>query len=101
MFYIIVILAGILAMPAQAQSLRDQLVGAWTLVSCSAPTPLCRNINRILILDASGHYAAINAPRGRAKVSGDPPGTSPAEEIKALQPGFVANFGTWLVPLNH
>jgi hypothetical protein len=32
MFYIVVILAGIFAMPAQAQSLREQLVGAWAVV---------------------------------------------------------------------
>jgi hypothetical protein len=57
MFYIIVILAAIFAMPASAQSIKEQLVGTWTLTSCSGDTfhftaALCRNPNGIHILDA-------------------------------------------------
>jgi hypothetical protein len=98
MFYIIVILATILAMPASAQSIKEQLVGTWRQVSCSGPGfPLCAklNPNDTLIFDASGNYALIYAPGGRPKVTGTPLGASPAEEIKAAQPGFSSNFGTW------
>jgi hypothetical protein len=98
MFYIIAIIAAIFAMPASAQSVKDQLVGTWRQVSCSGPAvPLCAKLkpNGILIFDASGNYASIYAPGGRPKVSGSPLGASPAEEIKAVQPGFSANFVTW------
>jgi hypothetical protein len=103
MFYIIIILAGIFAMPVQAQSLRDQLVGAWSLVSC-ANGPWCANPNGIHILDASGHYATINAPLDRPVVIiSDPKGltdirnrTTP-EQYKAIATTFLANFGTWQV----
>jgi hypothetical protein len=37
----------------------------------------------------------IAAPLGRPKVSGTPFRASPAEEIKAIDETFAANFGTW------
>jgi hypothetical protein len=60
MFYIIVILAAIFAMPAQAQSLRDRVVGAWSFVSCNqAATAACgTSPNGILIYDASLDFHA-------------------------------------------
>ena len=96
-------LAGVLGVPAKAQSLRDQLVGAWSLVSC-AGAPWCANPNGIHILDASGHYATINAPLDRpAVIISDPKGltdirnrTTP-EQYKAIATTFLANFGTWQV----
>jgi hypothetical protein len=49
---------------AQTKSLKDQLVGTWTFVSCDstsangAKVPYCTNpANGILILDANGRYA--------------------------------------------
>lgn len=39
MFRIIVIIAAVFAMPASAQSLREQVVGAWALVSCNLNDP--------------------------------------------------------------
>jgi hypothetical protein len=101
MFYFIVILAGIFAMPASAQSLKEQLVGTWTLTSCSGDTfpftaALCRNPNGIHILDASGHYATIHAARGRPKLTDITRPGSP-EEYKAVAVDFRANFGTWSV----
>jgi hypothetical protein len=94
-------LAGVFAMPASAQSLKDQLVGAWTLTSCSGDTfpftaALCRNPNGIHILDASGHYATIHTARGRPKLTDITRPGSP-EEYKAVAVDFRANFGTWSV----
>jgi hypothetical protein len=94
---IVCIAAVITTMPASAQSIRDQLVGTWKTVSCtnSVNPAACAKPNTMLVYDASGHYLLIAAPLGRPKVSGTPLGASPAEEIKALQPTFAANFGTW------
>jgi hypothetical protein len=100
MFYVIVILAAICAMPAKAQSLRDQLVGAWSLVSCNPNAPeiasACgTNPNGILIYDASGRYAWIIAGRARPRPSAGR--NSPAEELKPLVAGLLTQFEKWSV----
>jgi hypothetical protein len=109
MFYIIAILAAIFAMPASAQSLKDQLVGTWTLVSCNYrnyPNFLpCAGNNGIQVFDASGHYVSMVAARGRPKVT--PPNESgeaganrtgyTPEQYKSIAEGLFAQFGTWSV----
>ena len=91
------------SVPAQEKPLREQLVGAWTLISCDRTTangvkqPYCVNSNGILILDASGRYAHMIASRGRPKLSTLDRSEAPAEQFKAAAEGFVANFGTWSV----
>jgi hypothetical protein len=98
MFYIIAIIAAIFAMPASAQSLREQLVGAWAVVSCNPNAPLARtcgtNPNGILILDASGRYAMVIALRDRPRAFA-PRGEIAAETIGELARGLTAQFGTW------
>ncbi len=97
-FCLSVIVAVGLTLPAFGQNtLREQLVGAWTLVSCKEPVAgsFCTNPNGIWIFDVSGHYAGIYAARGRPKVSAGR--NSPAEELKPLVAGLVAQFGTWSV----
>jgi hypothetical protein len=90
---------------AQQRSLKEQLIGAWTLVSCEvtrdgAKQPYCAdsNPNGILIFDASGRYATMTAARGRPKFTGGGNrSAASAEEYKAAAMGLVANFGTWSV----
>ncbi len=88
-------------MPAQAQSLREQVVGAWAVVSCNLNNPAIKlscgtDPNGILINDASGRYAWVIALRGRPKGS-ESANAMPAEELGALARGLTANFGTWSV----
>jgi hypothetical protein len=81
---------------ATAPSLKEQLIGAWALVSCKSELPgasFCANPTGIFIIDASGHYAMVYAARGRPKTSAGR--ASPAEELKAVVTGAAANFGTW------
>jgi hypothetical protein len=83
---------------ATAPSLKEQLIGAWALVSCKSDLrglSLCANPNGIFIFDSSGHYAVVYAARGRSKTSAGR--NSPAEELKAVVAGALANFGTWSV----
>jgi hypothetical protein len=82
---------------AQQKSLKEQLVGAWTLVSCDVTQPYCAgpNPNGILILDASGRYTVGIAARGRPKFSGGNRLEVGVEEFKAVTIGFMATFGTW------
>jgi hypothetical protein len=90
---------------AQQGTLKQQLTGTWTFVSCEVPAnatrqPVCVNPNGILILDASGRYAQVQAARGRPQ----PTTTGPQNRVdvapdyyKAIAQGVVANFGTWSV----
>jgi hypothetical protein len=102
--YILALIAAIFAMPASAQSLKDQLVGTWRLVSCTNPNfSFCAGNNGIQVLDASGHFIVMMAARGRPKVT-SPNGIGGAnrdaitpEQYKAIAAGLFANFGTWSV----
>jgi hypothetical protein len=90
---------------AQQGSLRQQLVGTWTLVSCDPPTnatrnPQCVNPSGSFSLDASGRYTSVWAARGRPKGTTTP--ATPRADVtpeyyKAIAQGVVANFGTWSV----
>jgi hypothetical protein len=104
-FYIIVILAGIFAMPASAQSLKDELVGTWTLASCNEPNfPACAGNNGIMMYAADGRYMSMVAARGRPKVTLPNPGPPGAnrggytpKQYKSVAAGLFAQFGTWSV----
>jgi hypothetical protein len=85
---------------AQQRVTRDQLVGMWTVVSCTdanGGTPArCVNPNGRMMFDAMGQYmfsaAASGRPKcsgacGRARMSGD--------QYKAIAQDFFSNFGPW------
>ena len=91
---------------AQQKTLKEQLVGAWTLVSndITAPDgtkqqPFGANPKGILILDAGGRYAnVLGLPdRPKCKATSDLRAEATAEEWAAAARGFAANFGTWSV----
>jgi hypothetical protein len=88
---------------AQQKSLKEQLVGAWTLVSSEITlsngtkeqqygTP---NPKGILIFDAGGRYAQVAGRPDRPKFKS--PETETIEELGAAAQDFAANFGTWSV----
>ena len=89
---------------AQQKTLKEQLVGTWTLVSNDLVAPdgtrrqnFGPNPKGILIIDANGRYAQIqlnpNRPKfkGRTRLDGAP------EENKAVLQATSASFGTWSV----
>jgi Lipocalin-like domain len=88
---------------SQQKSLKDQLAGVWTLVSCDSTfpngtkQPYCGNSNGLLVLDAGGRYAMMTAKRDRPKFTTPNRLEAPAEEFKAAAQGLVAQFGTWSV----
>jgi hypothetical protein len=95
------VLVGVLGVPAKAQSLRDQLVGAWSHVSCTLRGfPWCVSPHDgIAIFDASGSYAMVNTVRGRPKFrdAASARDAYSAEEYKAATMGLQAQYGTWSV----
>ena len=86
---------------AQQGTLRQQLVGTWTLVSEETTAqngtkeqPYGPNPRGILILDASRRYATVRARPDRPKFKSSSQPTT--EELVAAR-AFGAHFGTWSV----
>ena len=89
---------------SQQTSLREQLVGAWTLVSIISTDKQGVKSERrgpnpkgLLIFDASGRYSILTARSDMAnfKINNVDQGTP--EENKAVLTGMIANIGTWSV----
>jgi lipocalin-like protein len=86
---------------AQQGALKEQLVGAWTIVSWEsiAPNGTKRQIPNpkgFLIFDSGGRYAQVIARRDRPKFKS--PGEPTVEELAAAtEDFFAANAGTWTV----
>jgi hypothetical protein len=87
------------SLAAQQGTLKQQLVGTWTLVSCDIKQPYCVSPNGTLMLDASGRYAQLIAAGGRPKTATSAVNRTEVkpEEYKAIAQGLLANFGTWSV----
>jgi len=100
------VLAGALllgASHAAAQSLKDQIVGTWKLVSIYnekdgvrrdifGPTPM-----GILIYDRNGNYASIIVRSGLPKFASKNREQGTADENRAVVQGSIAMFGTYTV----
>ena len=91
---------------AQQKTLKEQLIGAWTLVSNDTIAPdgtkqqtFGANPTGILILDAGGRYAVVTGQPDRPKFKATSNFRSAAtvEEWAAAARAFAANFGTWSV----
>jgi hypothetical protein len=91
---------------AQQKTLKEQLVGSWTLVSDEATPPtgpkrqdFGANPRGILILDAGGRYAQVHGrtDRPKFKASADARLVTPAAEYGEAARAFAGNFGTWSV----
>jgi hypothetical protein len=91
---------------AQQRTLKEQLVGAWTLVSNDTTAKdgtkrqdFGANPKGILILDTSGRYAAAQErpDRPKFKASANVRLDTPAAEYGEAARAFAVNFGTWSV----
>jgi hypothetical protein len=91
---------------AQQKTLKEQLVGSWTLVSTDTTAPdgtkrrdFGANPKGILILDAGGWYALVQSrpDRPKFKPSSNVRSDTSAAEFGEAAKGFAANFGTWSV----
>jgi hypothetical protein len=101
-----IVVALILGTSVNAQSLKQQLVGSWILVSSDTTPPtgakrqdFGATPKGILILDAGGRYALVQGQINRPKFKDTNNlrlGASDTEFAAAARP-FAANFGTWSV----
>jgi hypothetical protein len=89
---------------SQQGSLKQQLVGAWTLVSIIAIDKAGGKSDRrgpnpkgLLIFEANGHYSILTARSDLPNLKIDNVNQGTAEEYKAVMMGMIANVGTWSV----
>jgi len=89
---------------SQQKSLKEQLVGTWTIVSTDDTRPdgtkfqlFGPNPKGTLVLAANGHTAFMLMSSGRPKFASNNRNSGTAEENKATVQGSVAFFGTWSV----
>jgi Lipocalin-like domain len=89
---------------AQQKSLKEQLVGTWSLVAYNSigadgskkPIFGARPAGT-LMLDANGHYAMVLADPGRVKWKANLRTQLTTEDLGTAARGLVAQFGTWSV----
>src|SRR5262249_54820526 len=89
---------------AQQKSLKDQLIGTWTLTSWDRVSP---NGNRAqsygtnpkgeVVFGRSGRMFVMFARSDLPKVASNNPATATADEAKSVMAGSIAYFGTWTV----
>lgn len=89
---------------AVAQSPKEQIVGAWTLVSADSVRPdgskvevFGSNPKGIVILSRDGHFALVQMRAELPRIAGNSRDQGTAEENKAIVQGSIAYFGTYSV----
>ena len=89
---------------AQSKTLREQLIGTWTYVSVDTVRPdgsrepmYGPDPRGLVIFDANGRYALVNARSDMANFSSNNRLQGTAEENKAVVQGSIAHFGRYAV----
>jgi hypothetical protein len=89
---------------AQQKTLKEQLVGTWTLVSYTSTATdgnktavFGAQPKGILMIDAGGHYAMVLTDPGRTKWKSNLRTQLTTEEIGSAAKGLVAQYGGWSV----
>jgi len=97
---------GLAVLPGSAvgESLKDQLVGTWTLVSWDQTNPDGSKLQRFganpkgyNIFDASGRVFVMFARPDLPKIASSNPSTPTPDEAKAIVSGAISYFGTYTV----
>jgi hypothetical protein len=89
---------------AQTKSLKDQLLGTWTIVSWeqankdgSKTQRFGANPKGVNVFDSTGHFFIMFARPDLPKLASNDPMNPTPEEAKAITVGAVAYFGTYTV----
>ena len=89
---------------SKQKSLKDQLVGTWTLVSANQVSKEGVKSDRwgpnpkgLIIFDANGRYSFMISRSDIPKFAANNVNQGTAEENKSVVQGIIANIGTWSV----
>jgi hypothetical protein len=93
-----------MTLPAEAQSLKQQLVGTWTLVASETLRAdggkideYGQNPKGVLIFDNNDHYAVIIMRSDLPKIAANKADQGTPQENQAIVAGLVTHFGTYAV----
>jgi len=89
---------------AQQKSIKDQLVGTWTVVSWEQTLPdgtktgrFGTNPKGVNVFTADGRFFLMFARADLPKIASGDPRTPTPEEAKAIATGMIAYFGSYTV----
>ena len=89
---------------SQQKSLKDQLVGTWTLTAWEQTRPDGSKLQRfganpkgILVFDTNGRTYILFSRPDLAKIASNDPSTPTPEEAKGIVDGSIAYYGTYTV----
>src|SRR5436853_874055 len=90
------------AVPANAQALKQQLVGTWTFVSSTTKLPdgssaWGTNPKGLLIFTENGHFSSQIVRSDLPKFASKSRAQGTPEENRAVVQGSIATFGTYTV----
>jgi hypothetical protein len=87
---------------AVAQSAKEQIVGAWTLVSADSVMPDGRRVavfgadpRGMIVFSRDGHFALVQMRSGLPRIAANSRAQGTAEENKAIVEGSIAYFGAY------
>src|SRR3974377_1984891 len=94
-----------IAVPANSQALRQQLVGTWTFVSSTTKLPdgtpaWGTNPKGLLIFTQNGYYSSQIVRSDLPKFASNSRAKGTPEENKAVVLGSISTFGTYTVDEN-
>jgi hypothetical protein len=92
----------VLTLPVNAaeQTLKQQVQGAWNLVSCDVKAPTCVNPTGSVSFNGNGRYTLVIFAKDRPRLTSAPDinrETTSSDYYKSIAKGTAANFGTWSV----
>ena len=89
---------------SQQKSLKDQLIGTWTLASWERVSPNGNKVQSygtnpkgVVVFGRSGRVFVMFARADLPKIASNNPATATPEEAKAMMAGSIAYFGTYTV----
>jgi lipocalin-like protein len=92
----------VLGNSALAQSAKEQIVGAWTLVSADSVFPDGRRVQvfgpnpqGMMIFSRDGQFALVQMRAGLPRIAANSRAQGSAEENKAIVEGSIAYFGRY------
>jgi hypothetical protein len=104
----VAVVFGLLVLPQTAMSqqkpIKEQIVGAWTLVTVTAERPdgskaepFGNNPKGIIIFTADGHFSLLQSRADVPKLAENDRAKATPEEAKAVVSSSIAYFGTYSV----